>query len=120
MTSASARASSLLQETLLGEALENLDAAVFLADERGRYVAVNRYACELTGYQRDELLGLTVLDITADASDFERMLAGEKREGTVLLKRKDGKLVECAWRAGETSIAGMTFYVGLNWPVISL
>ena len=111
------RAHALLQETLLGEALDNLDAGVFLADEQGRYVAVNRYACSLTGYSREELLNMTVHALAADSSDYEPMLRGSMREGTVGLRRKDGSVVECAWRSGTTKIAGMTFYVGLNWPV---
>ena len=91
--------------------------AVFLADEDGRYAAVNRFACELTGYAREELLALDVHQVAVDASDYAPMMSGEKREGTVLLRRKDGTLVECEWRAGTTEIAGITFYVGLNWPV---
>lgn len=59
MTTPETRASAILQETLLGEAFDNFDGAIFVADERGRYVAVNRRACELTGYSRDELLGMT-------------------------------------------------------------
>jgi PAS domain S-box-containing protein len=112
------RAHALLQETLLGEALDNLDAGVFLADEQGRYVAVNRFACTLTGYSREELLGMTVHAIAADASDYEPMLRGAKSEGVVGLRRKDGSIVLCEWRSGTTKIAGMTFYVGLNWPAV--
>jgi len=111
------RAHAMLQETLLGEALDNFDAAVFLADEQGRYVAVNRYACGLTGYTRGELLELTVHALAADSADYEPMLRGKKSEGTVGLRRKDGSVVVCEWRAGTTKIGGMTFYVGLNWPV---
>ena len=114
------RAHHLLQETLLGEALENLDAAVFLADDDGRFVAVNRRACAITGYTREELLGVDVHGIAVDPSAFEEVLAGRKREGTVTLRRKDGSLVECSWRAGTTRIAGLTFYVGLNWPLDEL
>ena len=110
------RAHELLQETLLGEALDNLDAGVFLADEQGRYVAVNRFACSLTGYSREELLSMTVHALAADASEYEPMLRGKIRVGTVGLRRKDGTLVLCEWRSGTTKIAGMTFYVGLNWP----
>jgi PAS domain S-box-containing protein len=111
------RAHALLQETLLGEALDNLDAAFFLADEQGHYVAVNRYACSLTGYTREELLGMTVHVLAVDASDYEPMLRGAKTEGSVALRRKDGTIVECAWRAGITKLSGMTFYAGLNWPL---
>ena len=46
----------LIQTSLLGEAIENGPVAVFVADEHGRYVAVNRAACQLLGYTREELL----------------------------------------------------------------
>lgn len=116
MTIAETLASSLLQETLLGQGFDNLDAAVFVADEQGRYVAVNRAACALTGYEREELLGTDVHAIAVDTSDYEPMVAGIKREGSVALRRKDGTLVEVDWRAGATRIGGMPFYVGLCWP----
>ena len=42
--------------------LENIGDAVFIADAEGRYVDVNPRACELTGYTREELLRLGVID----------------------------------------------------------
>src|ERR1700751_4179359 len=46
----------LIQASLRGEAVEHGPAAVFVADEHGRYVAVNQAACKLVGYEREELL----------------------------------------------------------------
>jgi PAS domain S-box-containing protein len=117
VTSLEARASAILQETLLGEVFDNLDAGVFVADEQGRYVAVNRRACELTGYTREELLGKTVHDIAVDTSDYTPAISGRKDVGTVALRRKDGTHVQVEWRVATTTIAGMEFYVGFNWRV---
>ena len=35
---------------------------VFVADDEGRYVAVNRHACETLGYSRRHLLGMRVTE----------------------------------------------------------
>src|SRR5437763_16396892 len=49
----------------------------------GRFLRVNRKQCEITGYSRDELLGLTFADIThpddraRDLDQFGRMVRGE-------------------------------------------
>ena len=41
--------SPLVQIALLGEAVDGAPVAIFVADENGRYAAVNRHACELLG-----------------------------------------------------------------------
>lgn len=57
--------------------------------------------------------------IAVDVTDYEAAVAGSKGSGSVALRRKDGELVDVDWRAGSTTIAGMPFYVGLNWPATS-
>ena len=42
----------MIQASLLGEAIENAPMAAFVAEENGRYVAVNRAACAMLGYER--------------------------------------------------------------------
>jgi uncharacterized membrane protein YdjX (TVP38/TMEM64 family) len=56
-------AHALIQSNLLGEALENAQLAVFVADEETRYIAVNSYACRMLGYAREELLDLHVVGV---------------------------------------------------------
>jgi PAS domain S-box-containing protein len=112
-------AEPLIQSTLLGEAIDGGPAAVFVADEHGRYVAVNRYACELLGYTREEMLALSVADVgvSADAAqEFAEVVAHRLHAGTSELMRKDGSSVEIEYRAGETKAAGMSFYVVVGWP----
>lgn len=53
---ASGVSDDLIQMTLLGEALDSAAVAVFVFDEDGNILAVNRKGCELTGYVRDRLL----------------------------------------------------------------
>ena len=63
---ASAVTHELVQKSLVGEALEHGPVAVFVADDDGRYLAVNAYACDLLGYTRSQLLDLRVPDVAVD------------------------------------------------------
>ena len=98
----------LIQTSLLGEAIEHAPVAVFVADEQGRFVAVNQAACVLLGYDRGELLQLSVADIAPDGSAEEEQ-PSERRMGvrTSTLTRKDGSRVQFTYATGATSVAGM-------------
>ena len=112
-------AEPLIQASLLGEAIDHGPVAVFVADDDLRYIAVNEFACSLLGYSREELLGLRVTDVVADdgiaalAPDVAptRVRGGESR-----LLCKDGNEVPIAYRASETTVAGMRFSVAIGWP----
>jgi PAS domain S-box-containing protein len=97
----------LIQTSLLGEAIEHAPVAVFVADEQGRFVAVNQAACVLLGYDRGELLQLSVTDIAPDRGVEEQ--PSERRMGvrTSTLTRKDGSTVQFTYATGATSVAGM-------------
>ena len=107
-------ADPLIQAALLGEAVENGPTPVFVADEDRRYVAVNRRACELVGYTRDELLALRVDDLAAGVPGWQEMLANGTVTGTATLRRKDGSVVDFAYRAGSTVVAGMPVFVSVG------
>jgi PAS domain S-box-containing protein len=107
----------LIQASLLGEAIDHAPVAVFVADEQGRYVAVNQAACVLLGYSREELLGLQVDDVAqygeADEEWSELLRAGA-RVGTSRLTCKDGTSVEFTYAAGATTVAGMPLFVSIG------
>jgi PAS domain S-box-containing protein len=107
-------AEPLIQASLLGEAIEHAPVAVFVADEYGRYVAVNQAACALLGYSREELLGLRVSDVAryreAEAK-WSELLRGGTLTGTSELTRKDGEVVEFSYIAGATTVAGMPLFI---------
>jgi PAS domain S-box-containing protein len=107
----------LIQATLLGEAIENGPMAVFVADEHGKYVAVNQAACLLLGYARHELLGLSVADVARydEASvEWTEMLKTGTRVGTSTLTCKNGATVEFSYVAGATTVAGMPVYLSVG------
>jgi PAS domain S-box-containing protein len=112
-------AEPLVQASLLGEAIDRAPDAVFVADESMRYLAVNRAACTLLGYTREELLSLRMPDVATypeALEDYDQMIARRSKIGTVVLQRKDGEQIAAAYRAHETKVAGMTVYVAILWP----
>ncbi|HZT92555.1 MAG TPA: PAS domain-containing protein [Gaiellaceae bacterium] len=109
----------LIQVSLLGEAIENGPLAVFVADENERYIAASRAACELLGYTREELLGLSVTDVARyeeAAEEYSELLATGSGAGTTVLTCKDGSTVEFTYFAGETEVAGMQVYISVGAP----
>ena len=109
----------LVQIGLLGEAIDGAPVAILVADEHGRYTAANRYVCELLGYSREELLELTVADVATGAdigTQYESFVARRFEEGVVDVRRKDGTTLAMRYRAGETTIAGITYYVSVGAP----
>ena len=53
----------------------NASDAMILADDDGAYVDANPAACELTGYERDELLTLHAWDLAADEAGTDAVAA---------------------------------------------
>jgi PAS domain S-box-containing protein len=110
----------LIQSGLVGEALEHGPVAVFVFDDDLRYVAVNEYACDLLGYSRDELITLRAgaLSVSPTArEEYGDVVSGKRPDGTTRVVCKDGSELDLRYRASETKVAGMTFYVGVAWPM---
>jgi PAS domain-containing protein len=103
---------NLVQETLLGEALEHAPVGAIVLDEEGRYLAANRLACKLSGYTREELL-----QGGAGAFAFDPSLptSGGLRGGSAELRRRDGTPVTCEYRVGGTRCGGLPFHVLVFW-----
>jgi len=89
--------------------------AIFLSDAQSRFVAVNRAACELTGFPRDELLAMSIPDLHEDV-DLEayrgyhaRILGGEDALTRAAIRRKDGRKVEAEFSNRAVTIAGTAY-----------
>jgi PAS domain S-box-containing protein len=76
--------------------MEQAADAVFVRDESGRILDVNRKACQSLGYTREELLAMNIWEIDPDAFQagkqdlWSRVLAGENFTFESHQKRKDG------------------------------
>ncbi len=76
--------------------VDNAPDGIFVADETGRYVEVNRAACDITGYSQEELLSMSIRDLhsqesaTAFAAHFAELLGAGSSKGEMLFCHKDG------------------------------
>ena len=111
----------LVQETLLGEALEHAPVGAIVLDEEGRYLAANRLACELSGYTREELLEGGAAALAFDPQrvpvTMAKMASGELRSGVSQMRRKDGTGVTCEYRVGATRSGGLPYFVVVFWEL---
>jgi PAS domain S-box-containing protein len=109
-------AAQLVQISLLGEAIDGAPVAVLVADDEGRYLAANRYACELLGYSREELLELSVRDVAVGPdveAHFQEFITVPKQRGVYEVRRKDGTTTHLEYSAGKTMLAGMSCYIAV-------
>jgi PAS domain S-box-containing protein len=113
-------ARALIDTVLVGEALEHGPVAVFVFDEDGRYLAVNGMACELLGYDRDELLQRRIGELSplrqSEAIDAYRAALEAGLEATTEAMRADGTILRLRFRGASAKVAGMPVYVGVAWP----
>ena len=108
----------MIQASLIGDAVDDGPALVFVADENMKYVAVNRFAAHALGYTREELLELHVTDVvrtTGAPDDYETMMRDGSLEGSAILTCSDGSELPFRYRASSTQIAGLDFFVSVGF-----
>ena len=93
--------------------LDHAHDAVYLIDERARFVYVNDEACRALGYSRAELLGMGVQDIDQAYSVEDSNAVGQrsKEEGAFTFetrhRRRDGRLFPVEVQASALVYQGM-------------
>ena len=110
-------ANQLAQVALLGAAAECLvGVAIFVWDDDRRYIAVNDAAVELLGRSREEILAMSVGDMSPDraAPHFEEVQRRPFQHGTSQILRADGP-VEIEWVTCRTKLAGLPYMVSMCW-----
>jgi PAS domain S-box-containing protein len=118
-----AETARLIHQSLLGDAWENARQAVVVFDDARNFVAFNSAYCELTGYDREEILELRVGGrLVADAASreaFEQALAiGGGAVGRARMTRKDGSVIDVGYRLVETNVSALPFTIALVWREI--
>ena len=120
---ANAVTQDFVQSTLVGEAVEASEHAVFVSEEfSGVYVAVNQAAARLLGYTRAELLKMRATQISARSAAevraiYEELLhTGEIRK-TARLRRKDGTVIEIDYFGTKTKVGGIDFLLTVTDPI---
>lgn len=87
--------------------------AILLADDAARYVDANPAACALLGYSREELLRMSVWDITPAPNResgldlWRRFIAAGTLSGEYTLRCKDGSTRETEFRAVARVLPGL-------------
>ena len=119
MAAASPVDDPLIQHALLGEAVDECPAAIFVLGEDRKYVAVNAFACRLLGYERSELLKLDPAAVGPEP-DVIAHLATLNRDGATggkaHLRAKNGDQIAVTYRASETTAARMRFWISVAFP----
>jgi PAS domain S-box-containing protein len=90
--------------------------AMFVSDTRGRYLEANGAACALTGYAREELVGMSIADTLTGEETRDRaerlvdLLALGAGRNEIRIRRKDGSIRHCLV---HTSTVGADRLLGL-------
>jgi PAS domain S-box-containing protein len=89
--------------------------SIFISDQDSRFVAVNKAACDLTGYSRDQLLKMRIPDLHdhPDLVAYEtynrRIFDGEETLTEAKILRSDGAKVDTEFNNKRVSIAGKLY-----------
>ena len=89
--------------------MDQAPTAFLVLDESGSVVAVNRCSCEALGYEREELLDLSVDDLGV-SSDAEHLVR-EHGTGIVPLRHRDGSNVLVRYEARAVEAGALRLLV---------
>jgi PAS domain S-box-containing protein len=99
-------------ETILAT-LSNVPCAILIANNRGRYIAVNKRAVRLTRYTEAELLDMSVWDLTPlpelrrGRQLWRAFLQRGRMRGTYPVRRRNGTLIRAAYIALGNVLPGI-------------
>ena len=97
------------------EAVDRASEAIFCISQDGRFKSVNRAACEMLGYTREELLGLHVWDIdpshppTVWRRHWERLESEGAHTDETRHRTKDGRWIDVEVRSNRVEYGGQRF-----------
>jgi PAS domain S-box-containing protein len=92
---------------------DNSMEAILIADDDARFVDANPAACELFGYSREQLVQLTIWDLTPEETRergrraWREFLATGRWSGEYTVQRQDGTHFEVEFRAVANFVPGL-------------
>lgn len=101
------------EQRILQAVFNNVQDAIFLANDERRYVEANPAACALVGYPREELLKRSVGDFSSAANKqkivegWKDFIVGGKSEGETTVVRRDGEMVDVEYRSVASFLPGL-------------
>ena len=107
----------LILGSLLADAVESAKIGLFVYDEEGRYIAVNRCGAEMLGYPRDELLRLDVGVFTDGGIDRSLLQLTSRREGVRRIHRRDGSETVAAFVVVPAKVSSLAYHVAVVWEL---
>ncbi len=92
--------------------------AVFVWKDERHYVAVNEAACRLVGVGRDELIGMSVGELSSGGAtdEMDRVRRSSLLRGLSSFTRRDGEHIAIEWVTLHTRVAGLEYRISLVWP----
>jgi diguanylate cyclase (GGDEF)-like protein/PAS domain S-box-containing protein len=85
----------------LEKIFDNSADGIGIVDQRGNFTKWNKAAEEIYGYNSEEMLGKSALNLYENSNELDRMLTQLRQEGFVRnyeidMKRKDGSVIACS------------------------
>ena len=109
------RASEERYRTMVDQAAD----AIFVHDDRGKLIDANRKACQSLGYDREELLSKSIIDIDPNAIEsskgdlWAKVIAGEQHTFETRQVRKDGTEFPVEVTLGSVTLPSGAAVLGL-------
>jgi len=106
-------ASMLVRARQIANSVEESMISVLVADDDARYVDANAAACALTGYPREELLAMTIWDLTPEQRVprnrrlWDRFKRDGRFEGPYRIRRRTGETVTIRCAASANVSPGL-------------
>jgi PAS domain S-box-containing protein len=97
----------------IANSVEESVISVLVADDEARYLDANAAACALSGYSREELLGMTIWDLTPeqrvpqDRRLWDRFKRDGRFEGSYRIRRRTGETVTIRCAASANVSPGL-------------
>ena len=107
-----------VQTGLLAHAVDSAPTALFVVHESGRVVGANQYACSMLGYERDELLSVSIRELGA-SPELESLVA-QGEAVVVSLRRQDGTTVTVRCQARPAGGDELKLLAWVAQPVSAL